>query len=550
MGTSRIVGHLPVARAYLDRLGLVETVNRLAPGRMKVDPGTLLSGAVLNVLETRFPLYRMSEFYRGRDCEGLLGVGADALNDDNLGRALDLVYRAGTWNIFSEVGLNAFRAFGLDGSEVHHDTTSVSVWGEYRGSGAGAVRLAYGHSKDRQPDLKQFIVSLLCVERDIPVQASLHDGNASDKKINGRVLEKLGRAMAKYGLKGGEFVYVSDSALVTEENLSRLEGTDFLTRLPATYGECGRLVAEAVAAGDWEPAGALAEKPAGNRDARARYRLREGEAVLYGRTYRALVVHSDAHDRRRRKKIEKQVRRDGAAVGAALADLSRKVFACEPDARRAAESVKGRYHRVGFAVEGRPVYARGRPRQDGTRAVARVEYRVRGGCSLDEKAVARLEEEAGCFVLLTSIPAERKTGRDLLAVYKAQDGIEKNFGFLKDPLVVNDLFLKSPRRIEAMGLVLVLALLVDRLLQREMRRHVAARGPVLQGWTGRPTQKPTTFMLRSKFSGLMVRVTAAARRLETPLNGVQLEFLAAVGLDPKLFLKPPPTPARPSVMRR
>ena len=134
MSASRMVGHQPVARAGLDRIGRVDTINRLVPERLKVDVGTLVAGAVLNVLETRFPLYRLSEFWRSRDCEGLLGVGAAAFSDDNVGRALDRLHQAGTWSIFSEIGLNAFRAFGLDGGEVHHDTTSVSVWGTYEGS--------------------------------------------------------------------------------------------------------------------------------------------------------------------------------------------------------------------------------------------------------------------------------------------------------------------------------------------------------------------------------------------------------------------------------
>ena len=44
------------------------------------------------------------------------------------------------------------------------------------------------------------------------------------------------------------------------------------------------------------------------------------------------------------------------------------------------------------------------------------------------------------------------TARDGLRAYKEQHGIEQNFGFLKDPLIVNSLFLKKPERIEALGL--------------------------------------------------------------------------------------------------
>jgi transposase len=50
--------------------------------------------------------------------------------------------------------------------------------------------------------------------------------------------------------------------------------------------------------------------------------------------------------------------------------------------------------------------------------------------------------------------------RDVLRAYKEQHGIEQNFAFLKDPLIVNSLFLKKPERIEALGLVLLWALLI------------------------------------------------------------------------------------------
>jgi len=113
-------------------------------------------------------------------------------------------------------------------------------------------------------------------------------------------------------------------------------------------------------------------------------------------------------------------------------------------------------------------------------------------------------EEAGCFVLLTNVPVEEKTGLEILTIYKEQDGIERNFGFLKDPLVANDVFLKKPHRIEAMGLVLVLSLLLWRLMERTMRRKIKKENIMLQGWNNRDTVKPTSFMMVSKFSPVFV----------------------------------------------
>ena len=65
-----------------------------------------------------------------------------------------------------------------------------------------------------------------------------------------------------------------------------------------------------------------------------------------------------------------------------------------------------------------------------------------------------------------------ETGASLLRVYKEQYGIEKNFSFLKDPLIVNDIFLKKPERIEALGLVLLISLMVWNLLEFTLRQYI------------------------------------------------------------------------------
>ena len=68
--------------------------------------------------------------------------------------------------------------------------------------------------------------------------------------------------------------------------------------------------------------------------------------------------------------------------------------------------------------------------------------------------MARAQHKAGCFVLLTNALSEGPeeiSSRDLLFAYKDQGYVERNFGFLKDTVIVNSLFLKSPERIEALG---------------------------------------------------------------------------------------------------
>jgi hypothetical protein len=52
------VQHLPIVKAYADKIGLVEVVNQLVPTEMEVDAGTIVLGMVLDTLSGRSPLYR------------------------------------------------------------------------------------------------------------------------------------------------------------------------------------------------------------------------------------------------------------------------------------------------------------------------------------------------------------------------------------------------------------------------------------------------------------------------------------------------------------
>ena len=70
----------------------------------------------------------------------------------------------------------------------------MNVFGDYNSAEdeQPPFKITHGYSKDKRPDLKQFVLSLLCVDGDIPIVGKLEDGNASDKKINHRVLDAGG----------------------------------------------------------------------------------------------------------------------------------------------------------------------------------------------------------------------------------------------------------------------------------------------------------------------------------------------------------------------
>src|ERR671933_1564053 len=284
------VQHLPIIKAYADQLGLVSLINQLVPTEMDIDPGTIVLGLVLDTLSGRSPLYRLEEFFAHQDTELLLGkaLPSHAFTDDTVGRVLDRLYDFGTLRLFTACAVRASMRFGLERRYVHFDTTSRSVWGEYQFAETQDLpfQVTYGYSKDKRPDLKQFVLSTLCVDRAVPIWGKPEDGNASDKTLNTTLLSEIAQHLAQYGVQPGAYIYIADAALVTEDNLATLGDTLFITRLPATYSECGRLITEAVAHHTWEDVGVLAQTQPMRQRPGTYYKIAERNVTLYGKVYR------------------------------------------------------------------------------------------------------------------------------------------------------------------------------------------------------------------------------------------------------------------------
>jgi len=542
------VHHLPIIKAYADQLGLVGLINHYVPTEMEVDAGTIVLGLVLDTLSGRSPLYRLEEFFAQQDTELLLGkaLPPQAFTDDTVGRVLERLYDFGTMRLFTACAVRAAARFGLERRYVHFDTTSRSVWGAYQFAETQDLpfQVTYGYSKDKRPDLKQFVLSTLCVDRAVPIWGKPEDGNASDKTLNTTLLSEIARLLAGYGVQPGAYIYIADAALVTEDNLTALRDTWFITRLPATYSECGRIIEEAVARNPWEEVGGLAQTPPTKRRPGTSYKVAEGSVTLYGKPYRAVVVHSSSQDQRRQQHLERELQASSATLEATVRAATRQEYFCHADAEAAAaqlRALQSAYHWVEVEVKARPTYGPGRPSQKQPRVVKALRYGLQSTVHERSEVMARKRQEVGCFVLLTNVPTAGEMahrGRDVLQAYKEQHGIEQNYGFLKDPLIVNSLLLKKPERIEALGLILLLALLLWRLLERTLRVHVETTGQPLTGWDKKATQKPTAFMMMTKFAGVMVIKVGGQRQLAHPLSTVQQQYLVALRVPVTYFTTP------------
>jgi transposase len=263
---------------------------------------------------------------------------------------------------------------------------------------------------------------------------------------------------------------------------------------------------------------------------------------LYNKRYRALVVHSSSHDKRRQKKLEKAIAQSAKYLNDRLSKLPKR-FYCEADAKSAMqhiEALSGKLHKVSATISSHQVRKPGRPPAN-RKSPTNTRYTITTDLVLNKEAVEREKQLSGCFVLLTNVPILDDKGMDgkkLLLTYKGQYGVENDFAFLKDPLVVNDIFLKKPHRIDALGMILVISLMIYRLMERTMRKYLKKTKKELIGWENRMTDKPTAFMMTTAMVGIMVMVIAENRIFLHPPNTRQIDYLSALGLTIEVFLDP------------
>lgn len=544
------VDHIPAIARMCHRLGLIDLINESIPCNTDLDLGTLVVGMVCDTLSGRSPLYKVEEFIAEQDTELLFGipVNPDNFNDDALGRALDRIHKKGTLKLFTEVSLKAASTFQLDTSKCSFDTTSVNVWGDYLNSrpDSQAPHITHGYSKDKRGDLKQFMVSMLCVEGNIPLSGKMQDGNSSDDKLNNEELQRISRLLRPLKENIKDFIYVADCKLINSNNMRQLEDILFISRFPANFKEHNTAIERALAADDWEELGVLAETPSPSKNRqRANYRAFETSVSIENKDYRAMVIQTDHLDKRRTKGIENNKQKQKIQTGKTIKAAEKITYHCQSDAQKALEAIsskkKNHYWGISGTIEATQIHAPGRAPKNGVRKVIGTKYRL--SLKLDENTDyydAKLAR-AGCFVMISNISTQKMSAGEVLKTYKEQYGVEQNFSFLKEPLIANDTFLKTPSRIDALTFILLVSLMIWNLIQRELRKSEEVQKGLLNDLNKRPTKRPTSYLFMSQLSGTIILKYGNQRML--PRNGIReqgLRYLKALGFDEKIYTTPPP----------
>jgi transposase len=496
---THLLGPHPIVRHFIERLNLHAIVrSAVGSGREPViDHGEALAALVHNILESPAPLYRIAAWAEPIAPQAFAFTPDQkaSLNDDRIARMLDALVSERGRGIWFRLALRIIKQFKIATARMHHDTTTVTFHGQYRGS-VLQPRIAHGHNKDHRPDLKQLVFGLtVSADGAVPVHHQVLSGNRTDDTVHRANLEDLRQILGR-----SDFVYVADGKLASSTNLREIarHHGKFVTVIPRTRTEDKkfrqRLREEGVR---WKRIWAIPNKRRENEPPDVFYSCSEGpERSSDG--FRIIWVRSSAkaeHDEALRLKRLDQARAELLLLSPRL---NRRRLRSRRQIRQAVREIIRRAEMEPFLTvklhrqmrEEVRRLKRGRPKaSDPVRVVRKPVWSFK--VKVDDAALRAERRVDGVFPLGTNL--DKASKRQVLEIYKYQPYVEKRFSQLKTDLEVAPVYLKKSLRcaglVHAYYVALAVAALIERAVRQGMVREKIEDLPLFP--EGRPTATPT-----------------------------------------------------------
>lgn len=504
------IDHLGLVAGLIQKYDLVKLLDKQLPvSREKgsiVSHGQRVAAMIINGLGfTAKPLYLSPDFFESKPVSRLIGEGVEAehLNDDALGRTLDVIYEQGCTSLFSDIAFQIASKHHLIGHSAKLDTTSLKLFGEYyeveETNGKKPPQPALGYSKDHRPDLKQVVMSLMVSgPGSIPLWFEGLDGNSQDKKSFHDTIERV-RRFQKSLNDSASFLWVADSALYHQ---GKLKDTllRFLTRIPATLKRVKQYYQQDKADFNW------LDLAPGYQGCWVESNHPDKE--------RWLLIHSEQSAKQQNITLLRRIEKSLKKAITEARKMSVINFSCEKDAKQAVERFEKslKYHQAKYTIT--PIYGhqkQGRPKIGEKAKLSHYQLAIEF-----EKSLLKCqpyENQVGRFILGTNETQTSLTAEMMLSTYKEEQDVERGFRFIKEPsFQLNKVFLKKPERIEALMMIMTLCLMIYNLGQHQVRERLKIEEETLPNQKGKAVNNPT---LRWIFQ-MMNSITIVSYQQQTP----------------------------------
>lgn len=530
------VGSLPVLSALMEQWGLAKIIDEVVPWEGEVPLGTLVEVLVTNRVEKPEAMYAVGEWAAEAGVADYYGVTAEQLNDDRLGMALERLAKHAQ-AAQSQLTLAAVKRWRLSVQEIHYDISNVEFFGAFAdaqatstdpGEGPSPTEWppvacpAYGRTKSGRADVKQIQFGLnVTGDGGVPLCHQPLDGNAAEARTHVANLRRL-----RQFLPTARFLYTADTKLDTPENLvaATANGGQFLCGGAFTQAlqERFRSRRKQLRAVAYCPA-SHAKRPPEERDHYQGFEIGEALAGEFeGRRirskYRLIFFHSSAKAKQQAATRERHLNKIRAEFELIARNLGKYSFKTEEVIRRRLEKARALY------TEGKLFPY--------TLTQQGKEFRLTW--QLDAAELERWKQTEGIFVLKTNLSKKDWPLEAILAKYRDQSKVERRFHYMKGPLAVAPMFLKNPERIAGLLFIVILAVTLLALMERQVRKNL--KGKPLKGLypEGRVTRHPTATRVLRKFRRLTVVIIKEAgetHRHLCELTKLQHRLLHLLGLS-------------------
>jgi transposase len=469
------VGGLPLIHAIAERMRLKEILYKYIPahGNEDIPAVETLMLLVYNLILGKDPLYELSEWVESIDFRCINNEDYENVkfNDDRFGRVLNKLFLVDRASLMTELVVFFVEEFNIVLERISNDSTSLKAFGRYPGRTKTGLELKRGISKDHRPDLKQLVFSLsVAGDGAVPIHYKCYPGNVTDDKTHIETWNTLRKITGC-----ADFLYVADCKLCTDEQLSYIvdQGGRVVTIIPETWKEA-ELFKENLRQTKKAKDIIWRRRKPGSHDKKEYFSAFRGDYFTTKRGYKIHWIYSSEKRKRDRENREKHLKKVEQCLAVLNGKINKRALKTRKAIEDAAQQIieehklENFFHiSIGTITEKHQVQiGTGRPGKN-TKYRTRVNTLYTLSWTQKKQALKQEAQTDGVFPLLCT--DKQLTAKEVLKAYKYQPRLEKRFAQFKKIHHAAPLLFKKIERIEANMFGFFIALVVQALIEREVR---------------------------------------------------------------------------------